>query len=970
MGAGVGTMPSVADIYAPPSELVLGKRLNSRVPAADQHRQRGEVEEILRRLRGQSGLILADEVGMGKTFVALAIAYSIAIRSPRGPAIVMAPANLVDKWEQDLKTFCELYLENRHPVAREGATRKMLTDSTAVRYGVVRHSIELMKLIDDPRPVRCHLIFVAQGAMGRRQTDKWIRLALIGEALRRHGRGRASRLIQVKNQIHRFLAELLWAMGEERANDLGEELWQRLLQTDPAVWKDTFNNDLRDDRRRLTDDPVPKSVTRAMRDVNLKPLAEALEKMPVRAQADNARLSERLDGARKALRQIEEELWKDLLAQARWRSPLLVMDEAHHLKNPGTSLARQLQSPDSTRDLRTGDGAMANSFDRMLFLTATPFQLGHSELVRVLERFGDVRWETDELGERKIFERRCAELAHCLNGSQRTAVGLQHSWSRLRPEDCDADVEDWWQRLLGQARDSLTSHQRAVVDAYTLASQSRDAAQAALRPWIVRHNKGTLWAGTDIVRRQRVEGAAVAGQEGSNGLPIPPQQLLPFLLAARSAIKPGQDLLGEALCSSYEAFRYTRQNRDVAKDEQDEPVDALVDLSQAGWYLSEFDTALKNFSGAVHPKLDATVRRVVDLWEAGEKVLVFAFYRHTCRALRVHISQEIERRINLTGRNRLLEAGLNDTAEDIDRLLERIQRKYFDDTDSPGRRAVDAALIEVMKDCEADLERASVPDDQRASLTDVMRRFLRVPTTLIRCFPIARMDSATPEEAVGTLIAHADSSGMSWRAKFKGFIRFLTDQCSTDERRLYLEAALRTQTGGIRVEDEDHDADGPTKTKTLANVQVATGTTRREARSRLMRAFNTPFFPDILVCSEVMGEGVDLQRFCRHVVHHDLAWNPSTIEQRTGRIDRLGCKAEGRQPVVMYLPYLAGTADERQFRVMSEREQWFRVVMGQDEVARLITPDSSNTVSLPQAISDQLAFELGIALSTSRSSAG
>ena len=113
-----------------------------------------------------------------------------------------------------------------------------------------------------------------------------------------------------------------------------------------------------------------------------------------------------------------------------------------------------------------------------------------------------------------------------------------------------------------------------------------------------------------------------------------------------------------------------------------------------------------------------------------------------------------------------------------------------------------------------------------------------------------------------------------------------------------------------------------------------------------------------------MGEGVDLQRFCRHVIHHDLAWNPSIIEQRTGRIDRLGCKAGGRQPIVVYLPYLAGTADERQYRVMSDREQWFRVVMGQDEVARLITPDSNGAPPLPQAISDELSFKLGLKTST------
>lgn len=138
------------------------------------------------------------------------------------------------------------------------------------------------------------------------------------------------------------------------------------------------------------------------------------------------------------------------------------------------------------------------------------------------------------------------------------------------------------------------------------------------------------------------------------------------------------------------------------------------------------------------------------------------------------------------------------------------------------------------------------------------------------------------------------------------------------------------------------------------------GTTRRDTRARLMRAFNTPFFPDILVCSQVMGEGVDLRRFCRHVIHHDLDWNPSTIEQRTGRVDRLGSKAEGRQPIVVYLPYLAGTADERQYRVMSDREQWFRVVIGQDEVARLMTRETEIAVALPEAISADLGFSLGL----------
>ena len=957
----------MSDIYRAPADLVLGKQLNERVPPADQKRQRREVDEILRRLERQPGLILADEVGMGKTFVALAVAYSVAVRNAKGPVILMLPSNLVDKWEQDLSTFCDLYLDGRRPVNRDIATTKDLTDPSALRYGVALHSIELMKLLDDSQRTRCHLIFLAQRAMSRRQSDKWVRLALIAEALRRHGRGKAKRLIKVKGQIHRYLAELMYALGEQRAQDLGVELWQRLLRTNPGAWKDIYNNAVRHEKRELKDDPVPKAVVRVLERIDLKPLADALKKMPVRARGGELRVSKRLEVARMALREVEAGLWKDLLAGARWRSPLLVMDEAHHLKNPGTSLARQFKTADMDEDLRTGDASMADSFDRMLFLTATPFQLGHHELVHVLKRFGDVRWDEKELGLRQDFEAKMTDLGLRLDDSQRAAVELQRCWSRLRPEDCgddeaDGDAQDmdaWWRRLRAQSPDSLTSRQKAVVEAYESARTCRDVAEQALRPWVVRHNKGTHWSGSTIKRRERVDGAAIAKDDAPGGLPIPPGQLLPFFLAARSVVRAGEDLLGEALCSSYEAFRLTRQKREGAKDTLDEDEgdsgqEEVLDLSHSRWYLREFDLALKRTSGATHPKMAATVRAVVDLWEAGEKALVFAFYRQTCRALRIHISQEIERRMFAAAADRL---GETDT-QAIERLLEIIQQRFMDDPKSPGRKTLDKALHRIIDGHAKDLDAVDMSEEQRDLLADVMRRFLRVMTTPVRCFPIEELDDLRPAEVVARALDQADGSETSWRQKFDGFIEFLVE-CSAEERKSYLEAARRTQTGGIRVEDAEED-DSEESTVTLANVQVATGVTRRETRARLMRAFNTPFFPDILICSQVMGEGVDLQRCCRHVIHHDLAWNPSTIEQRTGRIDRLGCKAEGCQPIVVYLPYIAGTADERQYQVMSDREQWFRVVMGQEAVAKLITPDSKKIAALPGALGDELSFKLGL----------
>lgn len=943
--------------YALPRELTLGRVFNDRVPAADQARQRLEVETLLTRLRRQPGVILADEVGMGKTYIALAVAYTVALRSRGRPVVVMVPAHLVEKWEQDLRTFCDLYLVARRAVRQERATLAEFRDRDVVRYGVARHSIELMKLLDDARKDRCHIIFLAHGAMGRRQSDKWVRLALIAEALRRHGRGAANRLILVKGQIHRFLGELLWAIGEERAYDWGDALWQRLLWSEPHDWKEIYNEAVRE-RRQLEDAPVPKSVVDALQRIELRELADALKEMPIRARGGDERISERLQQVRDALRNVENRLWQQLLTQTRWRSPLLIMDEAHHLKNPGTALARQLQSPGLEQVLRTGDGAMARAFDRMLFLTATPFQLGHHELVRVLERFGDVRWNKGELGERDSFVRSMKTLRDRLDDSQRAALAFQRSWQRLSADDVSGDVDVWWQKVRSAKRSALGYRIRGVLDAFDVAKRFRDEAGAALAPWVLRFNKGACWAGTTVPRRKRVDGGEMLGVKPGGGLQVPPTQLLPFFLAARSEAGSDDELLGEALSSSYEAFRYTRSSRVLDRDEEFEPKEERIDLSNASWYLHEFDRALEGVSGAAHPKVSATVKRAVDLWEAGEKVLVFAFYRRTCHALRVHIGREIEDRGIAAAQKRLRIVGQPSNRADVRTLIAKAQKRFFDDTKAPGRRAVDAALAKILLSCSPDIARAQLTEAEQKALVGVMRRFLRVQTTLVRCFPLENMNDLKPARAVSVMLNRRDASGVTWRQKFEEFVEFLANRCSKDERELYLEAAERTQTRAIRVENDDREARmaNGASALTLANVQVATGKTKRESRTRLMRAFNTPFFPDILVCSEVMGEGVDLQRFCRHVIHHDLAWNPSRIEQRTGRIDRLGCKAEGRQPITVYLPYIAGAADERQYRVMCDRERWFRVVMGQEEVARVIRQDEQGAFLLPEAAANELGF--------------
>ncbi|MGT2503858.1 DISARM system SNF2-like helicase DrmD [Bradyrhizobium guangxiense] len=68
-----------------------------------------------------------------------------------------------------------------------------------------------------------------------------------------------------------------------------------------------------------------------------------------------------------------------------------------------------------------------------------------------------------------------------------------------------------------------------------------------------------------------------------------------------------------------------------------------------------------------------------------------------------------------------------------------------------------------------------------------------------------------------------------------------------------------------------------------------TGQTSLEERDRIKIAFNAPFDKEpvrILVCTDAAREGLNLQARCHDLIHVDLPWNPSRLEQRNGRIDR------------------------------------------------------------------------------------
>ena len=194
--------------------------INDRISADDGLRQAHAAEEILKRFQRQPGVILADEVGMGKTFVAMAVATSILLeRGDTDPVVVMSPPSLREKWPKDWNVFTEM----------------CLTGSLKTRFRSARadSGIDFLRLLDDPATRRKHIIFLTHGAFNRSIGDGFARLAVVKRAFK----GRSSLATQRAN-FARWASTLLRLEWVERRSpgllgDLLDRPVRQVARRDP-----------------------------------------------------------------------------------------------------------------------------------------------------------------------------------------------------------------------------------------------------------------------------------------------------------------------------------------------------------------------------------------------------------------------------------------------------------------------------------------------------------------------------------------------------------------------------------------------------------------------------------------------------------------------------------------------------------------------------------------------------------------
>jgi superfamily II DNA or RNA helicase len=130
----------------------------------------------------------------------------------------------------------------------------------------------------------------------------------------------------------------------------------------------------------------------------------------------------------------------------------------------------------------------------------------------------------------------------------------------------------------------------------------------------------------------------------------------------------------------------------------------------------------------------------------------------------------------------------------------------------------------------------------------------------------------------------------------------------------------------------------------LLRAQQPVGGMSGQVNQTLVRQFRMPAYPFVLIATDLLQEGEDLHLFCSDVYHYGIAWVPSAMEQRIGRIDRVRSQTErrlasatgypdGQDLLQVYYPHLRETVEVFQVNRVLDRMTRFIKLMHENLVA-------------------------------------
>ena len=724
---------------------------------------------------------------------------------------------------------------------------------------------------------------------------------------------------------------------------------------------------------------------------------------------------------------------------------LLIVDEAHKLKNPWTVQAQAVTH------------VLGGRFKRAVFLTATPFQLGVEELKRVFDIFGHA---TDV---RRDFRDDVDALFVSIGDYQRTYDAFEDAW-RFADASQSAAFAEWYTsastaplpadpRQVVPGLDTLEDPNVAALARYAweLRRLKEHGVEKGFRRWTIRSLKpGKRERRHDRPMSIAPDEAAIAplllyqrlmAERARSGIRSHVEAAETNIASSFAAARVGTMVQGKSVSADAVAYQGLVKQLLVAADDSHPKVVSVLDTAMTAadnWEKSLLFCERNETIDSMHTEIEARwMRRLVDRWEhmfpgsdmeavfgagSGEDRKIGIAQRWATRftrgqdelsvALRESYPHtlfvgpdEVALPVELWEDVSALVADANDvlraqraSATNAARLDHRIARRCVDvavarwfereRTDALDRysglprQLLDPAYPRLGIDLSEDDEEReiagaadrpiewTISEELLRTLLDQRRQsiWFRFRETMASWDPTTR---GAIVESVRTFLTRrqvpfvvevleradgAETTSASFRDALEGWWR---DPACPWVRRVTEFLEYLPKLGKEERAEILKDA--------LPVGAFAERGNQGERRQKIQDAFNTPFFPMILVGNKTMQEGLNLQRQCRRVVHHDLRWNPADVEQRVGRVDRHGSLAERwltesggvEGHILVDTPLLERTIDPSRYRRVKEREKWLDFLLGvPPEIGRASLNDP-DIAPLPVALTEDLRVKLG-----------
>jgi hypothetical protein len=599
----------------------------------------------------------------------------------------------------------------------------------------------------------------------------------------------------------------------------------------------------------------------------------------------------------------EEKRQASTLLRQIWRSrwDVVVVDEAHHYAHGNRPML--LFAPDG--DLRNYDQASLD-FDKIIALTATPFELSPHELVNLLSlvRADHAALDTIEAGLQnfvraldRFFELRERSPSDPLRQQQVALLQRLRDDDALNSEATDQGLQALLRRFFIRSTKKQNERRYFLVERGPLGFENGEFRKL------------------DENLQQRVRRSPLIPFEGEHTL---------FYLELRELIQEVTERARDG--ETRRTFIPTDLRQGLSSYRQIAASDLLNrDLESAARLRGLVERWNKD--GKLHPKVAAigeVVRGIVEseirkvhetpgAWFS--KVLIFnKLIRGTAPQLTEVLGDILQVAFDRSLSEFLAPMGM--TREDLGKKV---------------RQAVDVQLDgaeRLLKQDPACAAWRHIPDEfahddfvrhRGRSILHVFREPLRRRAVQ----PLALIDlirsSPSLDDARIEAWVENEVTGRAVRTVRAVIDRYLDDSPHDDEPR---ETLMDRAERDLIVELEE--------SKSIALVGRFDGDNARD-REAHRRNFNRRHNPFLLLVGQVGEEGIDLQEQCRYVIHYDLEWNPARMEQREGRVDRMGWMGERRDAAgfidVRFL-LLNGTYEERIFHTVMQRDQWFQILIG------------------------------------------